>query len=241
MNSVYENIATKFNDRYSGDDFAHISRILAQFKNKEKILEIGCGTFYWNSVFNFRAFGVDISKKMLLQSEVKNRVAVATAEALPFAKNTFDFIYVINAFHQFKNKRKVAKEIFSALKENGEALIVTADFHGAEFKWYLYDYFPQTKEFDEKRFLSAGEYTSLFRGENFGSVEIKNFHTVNKNYYGEEVFSDKFLRKHNSSQLALLSEKEYSEGISKIKDAIAQNAQTEFVVRIPQIYILVRK
>ncbi len=153
MNSVYENIATKFNDRYSGDDFAHISRILAPFKIREKILEIGCGTFYWNSVFDFRAFGVDISKEMLLQSNVKSRVAVATAEALPFTKNTFDFIYVINAFHQFENKRKAAKEIFSALKENGEALIVTADFHGSEFKWYLYDYFPQTKEFDEKRFF----------------------------------------------------------------------------------------
>ena len=45
---------------------------------------------------------------------------------------------------------------------------------------------------------------------------------------GTEIFCDPFLEKHNTSQLANLSDEEYEKGIEKIKKQIERNPETVF-------------
>ncbi len=237
--SVYEKIADKYDERYSGDDFAHIKKFLKKFAHKKKVLEAGCGTFRWRRIFINDVCGVDLSVEMLKRGSGK-RVA-ARAENLPFARETFDFVYIVNALHQFGDKEKAIREIFDVAAKNAELAIITPDFHNPQFEWYVYDYFPQTREKDEKRFASREEITTALSEAGFAKIKAEVFHVTERTFSGAEVFSDKFLAKHNTSQLAGLSENEYREGLRAIEKAIEKNPEILFRVSIPALAVTALK
>ena len=85
----------------------------------DKVLDIGCGKGYQlfeltRVLPGLEVWGIDISEYAILngKKELKERLQVCNATALPFQDNYFDFVFTINTVHNLYNY-----ELDSALRE----------------------------------------------------------------------------------------------------------------------------
>lgn len=144
MNKI--KIAQKFFDLQSSSWDENIeecseSRIQSIFRNqipslKIPILDLGSGTGILLPILeslgirNKNIFEMDISSKMLQFARVKfsdqsyTNYIMADGHALPIINNQFGSVICFQVFPHFHDKHKVAKEIFSALDENGMLIIL---------------------------------------------------------------------------------------------------------------------
>jgi len=240
----YNKIAKKYNDRYTSDNYDAIKDYLLGFVKKHspsRILEIGCGTGFWIKYlgeFNYNVFGCDKSIKMLEESKLagNKNIFLSAAEELSVKKNSFDMIFCINALHHFSNQEKFIEDVSGLLKMNGVFLIISVDPQNQGDYWYLYDYFDGVFENDKKRFARWSQISNWLNLNGLRDVCISKVVTVSKTYKNSLVFKDKFLQKHNSSQLAEMSDEDYEKGVNKIKRKISyaekQNSRIIFNTRI---------
>lgn len=84
-----------------------------------KVLDVGCGKGFLlfdltEAVPGLEVTGIDISDYAIehAKPEIKDRLQVAHAKELPFADDSFDFVYSINTLHNLYNH-----ELEPALKE----------------------------------------------------------------------------------------------------------------------------
>lgn len=100
----------------------------AEFKhhNGEKVLEIGCGTgcdLLQFAKHGARAVGIDITPEhlRLAHERVGTLASIGQAEAtaLPFANNSFDYVYSHGVLHHIDKPRVVVNEIFRVLRPGG--------------------------------------------------------------------------------------------------------------------------
>jgi len=131
-----------------------------------------------------------------------------------------------------KDKNSLAAEIYRILKKGGKFLLFFSDIFDERNYWYIYDFFSKTKEFDYSRFERYENLMSIFENAAFSGINIREIERIKKVYIGKEVFSDPFLKKHNVSQLAFLSDAEYQKGILNIKRVISENPDYRFKVEI---------
>jgi ubiquinone/menaquinone biosynthesis C-methylase UbiE len=232
----YNKIAPIYNERYTDNYLLNIENEIKQLilLNKHKnLLEAGCGTGRWISSLdnkNNKVFGLDFSFEMLKvsnHSKLNLNVVNADAVNIPFKDNLFDLIFCVNAVHHFQDKIKFIRECKRTLNPNGTLAVFGVDPH-IDKDWYVYDYFDSVYENDLKRFPSLEYLRRLLGGERFENIEFKTVEVIYKEMLGKEIFLDPFLEKHNTSQLANLSEEEYEKGIEKIKKQIEQNPETVF-------------
>jgi ubiquinone/menaquinone biosynthesis C-methylase UbiE len=157
---------------------------------------------------------------MLFEAKGKSISNLVNADGakLPFKRQIFDLVYLVNSFHFFEDKQQVICGIKKVLKHSGEAVIVFADFFHPGFYWYIYDIFPEIKKLDTLRYSTSEEIKGFFESAGFSDIEYFQLQGITKNFAGEEVFSDPFIKKHNSSQLGYLTDDEYYQGIGKIKE-----------------------
>jgi len=65
----------------------------------------------------------------------------------------------------------------------------------------------------------------------FKNIKIGKVYSIEKTFLGQEVLSDPFLQKHNSSQLARLGETAYKAGLQKIKEDILRAENERKTIR----------
>jgi protein-L-isoaspartate(D-aspartate) O-methyltransferase len=90
-----------------------VARLMAAhygIKPGDKILDVGCGKGFL--LFDFtkvvpgvEVYGIDISEYAIenCKEEVKERLQVANATALPFPDHHFDFVFTLNTLHNLHN------------------------------------------------------------------------------------------------------------------------------------------
>lgn len=112
-----------------------IKRIIKKkikLKNKEKILDVGCGTGLLAPLFppkNY--FGIDIDSKLIAFAKSrypKYSFQTKNAAALKFPKETFGRIVIIGVIHHLDpiTAKKVMQQLKKVLKKNGEILLIEA-------------------------------------------------------------------------------------------------------------------
>ncbi len=201
-----------------------------------KALEVGCGTGRWLNLFDpgeVKIYGLDYSKGMLLEAS-KLKIAGlirGDANALPFKNNLFDLTYCVNAIHHFNDDEKFILDSKKYLQHGGALIIIGLDHHEELMDWYIYDYFNGTCEFDKLRFSSFTLLKKKMLEAGYSNINIEIIDRVDITRLGTEIFSDPFLEKDQSSQLAALSQEEYTCGIDKMRAAIKNNPLQEFRVR----------
>ena len=95
------------------------------------VLDIGCGTgsiLEKLSENGYNAFGVDSSRKMLIQMQKKklNRGICGTSINLPFRDSTFDLVITVATFHHIADALSVRKTIGEMVRvvKSGGAIVI---------------------------------------------------------------------------------------------------------------------
>jgi SAM-dependent methyltransferase len=206
-----------------------LGRVAAEAGGRQaRVLEVGCGTGHWLGVLEPQVrqiIGLDLSAGMLREAR-RGAPGVplvrGQAGALPFAAGSFDLLFCVNALHHFPDPRAFIAEARRLLRPGGAWVNSNMDPHAGRDRWYLYDYFPGTLETDLRRFPSAGTLVDWAKAAEFDQATWLTSEHIRAVQRGRAVLADPFLRKHGTSQLALLSDDAYTAGLARLEAALAE-------------------
>ena len=227
----YDQVAPEYDRRYAqARRYGRVEALLrlASALNARRILEVGCGTGYW--LAHLRAmgdelYGLDPSMRMLEQAQRREghlRLIGGMAEHLPFPERAFDLLFCVQAIHHFAQAQRFIEQAHRVLDEGGALAIVGSDQRHRRDEWYVYNYFEGTLETDLRRKPSWPTIRAWFAEAGFADVGLSIVEEINDPKQGREVLGDPFLRKNGCSQLALLTDAAYAEGLARIKAALSR-------------------
>jgi ubiquinone/menaquinone biosynthesis C-methylase UbiE len=227
----YSGIADKYDNnilRHKIPKDENIEKIYKTAINGIKILDLACGTgnyikaqaeFYKD--YKIKWFGLDSSAEMLAKAKEKKlnaELISGDAVNLPFDNDFFDYIKIRFAYHHFSDKVKASKEVFRALKTNGTLSILNLAHDYMHCSW-VYKYFPSAAEIDNKRFPSSIDLYSMLINAGF---DVKAEISVNiKEFLYDDLINE--VRNRDMSQLTLITEKEYSQGLKNMENDAQKN------------------
>lgn len=132
--------------RYTQEPFIKKFARFTEWRHK-KILEIGigAGTDFMQFVrAGAQATGIDLTASALQHARhriaLENKSAVvleADAENLPFADETFDFIYSWGVLHHTPDTKRAIDEVYRTLKKGGETTIMLYHKHSIVVAYWL--------------------------------------------------------------------------------------------------------
>lgn len=237
IHTDYSKIAPKYDngkDRWHFEKDKNIQALIESSSEKIKVLDLSCGTgnylkkqieYFPDS--NIEWFGVDYSFDMLniAKEKLPNITLIqGPAEMIPFEDDYFQYIHSSNAFHHYYDKEKAVSEMSRVLKKKGtiEISSITPEF--MHYSW-VYTFFPESLIIDKKRFWS---HELIFRELELNGFEVKAEVTYS---YLREKLSDFYRMAQNRdwSQLNLISEQCYNEGMKIIQDKLKQNPDVTFL------------
>lgn len=105
---------------------------MVKLNKNDNVLDIGCGVGYQIHKIASKCknyIGIDFSKKSIkLCKKTKNaKLIVADAHEIPFKKDYFDVILMIDVLHNLYDPRKALNEAKKVLKEDGKIVISVAN------------------------------------------------------------------------------------------------------------------
>lgn len=114
-----------------------------------KVLDIGCGSGRWSACLAKRVAHIDaidpsaaIFKAAVLTNQYSNiRLSQCSAENLPFADNSFDFIFSLGVLHHIPHTQKAITDCVKKLKPGGWVLFYlyyALDNRGWVYKFIFY-------------------------------------------------------------------------------------------------------
>jgi SAM-dependent methyltransferase len=227
----YDQIAQTYDRRFIFGQSVGVARALGSLLKQvapERVLEVGCGTGHWLLELKDAApflFGLDLSSGMLqtaCRHGLTSTLIRGDAGLLPFPNETFDLLYCVNAFHHFASPREFIQDARRILRRGGALSITGMDPHSRRGYWYIYDYFPRTKEIDLARFPSVDVLIDWMLSSGFKEVDCRPAEHIRSRKVGDEVLEDAFLQKNSTSQLVLLTDEEYAAGLALIKADLSQ-------------------
>jgi SAM-dependent methyltransferase len=225
----YDRLAAGYHQRYDAnrlEGVAALLRGLAQALDADRVLEVGCGTGRWLAELAplaRRVIGLDSSAGMLRQAQALGAPGSPVhgqAGELPFAAGCLDLVFCVNALHHFPQPERFAAEARRLLRPGGALAVIALDPHNWPGEWYVYDYFPGTRETDLARFPSAGRLLDWMASAGFERATWQLAERIDKTLVGREVLQDHFLKKGGTSQLALLSDDAYRAGLARLAAAL---------------------
>lgn len=113
------------------------------------VLDVGCGTGRWSMYVANRAKYIEaidpssavVSAQQLTQHIANIRITKASADAIPFANNSFDFVFSLGVLHHIPNTQQAIKDAVSKLKPQGWFLVYlyySLDNRGVVYKAIFY-------------------------------------------------------------------------------------------------------
>jgi SAM-dependent methyltransferase len=237
----YDSIASRFDRRYSLYEYAGVRDSILSFLGDTPldVLEVGCGTGHWLTTIERsvqalaernprRLVGLEPSMPMLEVARRNvgqgGRVAMLTrgaAERLPFLSASFDRIVCINALHHFKDRRQFFAEARRVLRLGGGVMTIGKDPFAERDGWWVYDYFPETRDIDRARFAPV----RILRGElaNAGFTWAESFEAdhIELTHSASEALATGVVDRAFTSQLTVLSDQEFAAGAERLRAANA--------------------
>jgi SAM-dependent methyltransferase len=223
----YDQIAHTFDKRYERNEYAGVERALREFIGDEhnlRVLEVGCGTGHWLDVVQAtgrRPVGLDYSAGMLAKAQTRLQGAAlirGDAERLPLPSRSFDRVFCINALHHFPNKPAFLAEARRILRPGGKLWSVGLDPHHGLDKWHVYDYFPESLAIDKQRFPATGRLREWMAVAGFRDCRTQELEHWSIQLPAREIMAQGRLEKAATSQLSVLTDEEYEQGIRRIYD-----------------------
>ncbi|MFN8384370.1 MAG: methyltransferase domain-containing protein [Anaerolineales bacterium] len=239
----YDKIASDYNQRYPATQQWERGQALLELAaglKAKNILEVGSGTGYWLNLLHQLTnglYGLDYSMGMIQQAKQQPatlNLARGTGTQLPYRSGTFDLIYCVDAIHHFGNHHAFIQEAFRLLKPHGALAIIGHDPHaGGTSSWYIYNYFDTVYDTDLRRYPAGTSIVKWMEQDGFKGVSSKTVENIQNIHVGDAVLKDPFIKHNATSQLALLSEETYQEGMQRINEAlvVAKEKNEQIVFR----------
>ena len=242
---AYDQVAATYNRRFEENDRRETARALlalAEDRKARQILEVGCGTGRWLAEFSTQrenahsSYGLDFSRGMLQQAQTRKAgffLVQGQAEHLPYPDNSFDLIYIVNAFHHFSDKLQFIQEAYRLLQPGGALAIVgfIPQFH--RHKWFIYSYYEGTYETDLERFSTWGQVLDWMLTAGFKQAQLQPVDLISSSLTNRNVLKNNFMEKNSCSQLALLTDDAYQAGKQRIEAAVEEANRTGKTIHFP--------
>jgi ubiquinone/menaquinone biosynthesis C-methylase UbiE len=228
----YDAVAAGYDLRYQHFDYREVEAALMTFLGEQPlsgILEVGCGTGHWLRVMAGRAptiAGVDLSAEMIARARPTGALlARARAEALPWIDASFDRLACVNALHHFADRGRFFAEARRVLKPSGGLFTIGLDPHAERDTWWVYDYFPETRDIDRQRFAPVRTIRGETAKAGFAWCESGEAQTFEHVMPAEEAFARGLVDPRFTSQLAVLSQEAFDAGAARLREAMAASAR----------------
>lgn len=195
-----------------------------RISDQSKVLDFGCGTGNYANTLQKRTkaqvYGVEPSDGMREKAAAKNpylTVVKGNHEHIPFADNTFDFVYMTDVIHHVPDLGMMFREIGRVLKNGGLLCIVTESHEQIDNRFYV-KYFPTTATVDKGRYPDIDEI--------IGKAQEQSFQHVKNVIIGEgmeiPVTIDfvELVRNKGYSMFHLIPEDEYQAGLKQLEDDV---------------------
>jgi ubiquinone/menaquinone biosynthesis C-methylase UbiE len=179
--------------------------------------------------------GIDPSARMISRAKATAPDATlvrAAAEQLPWKTSTFDRVFCINAAHHFQDRARAIAEARRVLRPGGAVLIAGREPPSDEERWWVYDYFEETRAIDRARYPAA----ETLRQEmaNAGLIRCESFEIerLTARFGAAEALENGVVDRRFSSQLTALSDEAFARGVARIRDdlAAAREAGRELIL-----------
>jgi len=233
----YESIASSYDEDRKQWEIPRDDVIAAAFVTGAAgldVLDVGCGTGLWITAQRshfpgapLRWTGLDPSAAMLAEARAKAPhvgFVRAFAEAIPLRTDRFDYVFSSFVYHHFADKHAALDEIARVLRPGGTLRIRNIQPAHME-SWWVYRYFPGTRELDDLRFLSADALTDALRRRGF-DVDVSIEPEVRTTPAAEIVAE---AERRVVSQLAILDDDGYQAGLDLLR-AVGGPIVTEWAV-----------
>lgn len=225
----YDRIAHTYDRRYQENDYSGVEAALIAFVGEpvgQRVLEIGCGTGHWLQVLGdrgVRVTGLDVSTHMLAHARDRAPeagLAQGSAERLPWVRESFDRVVSINAFHHFQDKVAFLAEAMRVLRPGGLLMTVGLDPHAGVDQWYVYDYFEKVLEIDRRRYPASSQIREWMRRAGFTDCLTRVVQHLPARLNARAALERGRLDKSMTSQLSVLTDEEYRQGVDRVRQAI---------------------
>lgn len=233
MTVDYDRIAPTYRARYAQNDYAGVETAMRSIvEDRRAILEVGCGTGHWLTRFegpDCRVFGVDASAGMLRRADpslIGRSLTRGVAGDLPFTAGAFDCAFVINALHHFPSKRASIEEAARVLRPGGRFATVGLDPSTGIDQWYIYDYFPRALEADLQRYPSTDRIRSMMADAGFTEISTSVAQHIPASEPAQEYLESPAFHRHATSQLSLLTDDEFEDGVERIWNDVREGERT---------------
>jgi SAM-dependent methyltransferase len=229
----YDRVAGAYDRRYVENEYPGIERAVLDFAGELLhgcLLEVGCGTGHWLALLTdrgVRTAGVDRSAAMLGRARHRNAALVrARAEQLPWSSGSFDRVICVNALHHFTDKPAFLAEASRVLRPGGSLMTIGLDPHTGSDRWCVYDYFETTLELDRRRFPASAQLRAWMSEAGFSACSTQETEHLVARHPARAALEQGRLDKTSTSQLAVLSDEQYTQGLNRIRHAL-QTAEAQ--------------
>ena len=232
LKTNYKTVAKVYDKNKTRTAFAKDNDLEQLIADKEDItvLDLACGTGNWlvsqQTYFDdnkIKWIGLDASEDMLKLAKEKNinvEFIHSKAESMEL-KSKADLIVCNFAFHHFEDKKTALEKIFTTLNDKG--IFKYRNIEPEFLKdWWVYKYCPETYYEDFQRFWSKDLLCYELSKAGFTNISVKREYF--ESYKNIEVLYENYKRR-DASQLAMIGDKEYQQGLKRIELEIASGVK----------------
>ena len=145
----------------------------------------------------------------------------APADNIPFASDTFDYVYMTEVLHHLPDIPMTLQEIHRVLKTTGLLCIVTQAHHQIDNR-VTSRFFPGTAAVDKERYPDIDEIEEQLRSVGFSTVNLKDY-TYKPVRLGPEYLET--IEKRGFSMLHKISKEDYEKGLDDLRVAFQKNEE----------------
>ncbi len=149
MGGYYDEIAPGYQELHGEEQRNKALLVLRNLEvmPSDLLLDVGCGTAKYLSLFSCKKIGIDPASELLKQADVP--VVQGVAEKLPFSANSFDIVLSLTAIHNFDDSKLALNEILRVARRDIVISVLRKSLKFTEIEKAINELLPVRKRIEE--------------------------------------------------------------------------------------------